>query len=118
MLLEAGSKGKVEPLTDSAEDTNLQEILAAATASLAGIAYVTVGEKISARPGFEPRASGILSLHSTTELPNQISISLMIYHQMPVPDYIAIHFAKCSEKYWIKKGKNGFRKAKYNNTHF
>ena len=40
----------------------------------------------------EARVSGIPSLHSTTELPNHMSLSLMIYHQIPVPDYIAIHY--------------------------
>ena len=50
---------------------------------------VTGGEKkYPARPGFEPRASGIPSLCSTTELPSHMSVCLAIYHQIPVPGYI------------------------------
>ena len=43
------------------------------------------------QPGIEPRASGILSLHSTTVLLSHMSICLTMYDQIPVPDYIAIH---------------------------
>ena len=50
-----------------------------------------VNKKYRAQLGFERRASGIPSLHSTTELSN-MSIGLTIYYQIPVPDYIAIHF--------------------------
>ena len=45
-------------------------------------------KKYQARPRFEPSASRIPSLNSTTELPNHMSICLMIYHQIPVPGYI------------------------------
>ena len=39
-------------------------------------------------------ASGIPFLHATTELPNHMSTSLTIYHQMPVPCY-NYRLAKC-----------------------
>ena len=45
-------------------------------------------KKYRARPGLEPRASGIPFLHSTTELSNHMSICLTIYHQIPVHGYI------------------------------
>ena len=45
-------------------------------------------KKYPAWPGFEPRASGIPSLCSTTELPSHMSVCLTIYHQIPVPGYI------------------------------
>ena len=48
-------------------------------------------KKYRIQPGFEPRATGIPSLHSTTELPNHVLICLRIYHQIRVPDFIAIH---------------------------
>ena len=50
-----------------------------------------VVKKYRARPGFKPMASGTPSLHSTMELPNHMPICLTIYHQIPVPEYIAIH---------------------------
>ena len=46
---------------------------------------------ISGSTGVQPRASGTPFLHSTTELPNHMSISLMIYLQIPISDYTAIH---------------------------
>ena len=54
-------------------------------------AFVTGGEKILGSTGIRTQASGIPSLHSTTELPKHMSICLTIYHQKPLPDYIAIH---------------------------
>ena len=54
---------------------------------------VTAGEKYHAQLGFKPRVSGIPFLHFTAELPNHMLVGLRIYHQIPVPDYIAIMFS-------------------------
>ena len=56
------------------------------------VANAIGGEKYQVRLRFEPRASGILFLHSTTQLLNHLSTTLMVYNQIPVPGYIAIHF--------------------------
>ena len=46
--------------------------------------FLTSGEKYQARPGFKHRAWGTLFLPSTTELSNHMSISLRLYHHIPV----------------------------------
>ena len=55
------------------------------------IKKVTGGEKISGSTGIGTEGLRNTVLHSTTELPNHMSICLMIYHQIHVPDYKAIH---------------------------
>ena len=73
--------------------TTLYNVISFRNSGVANVAIILVldvtgGEKISGSTGFELRASGILFLHPTTELPNHMSVSLMIYHQIPVPSYI------------------------------
>ena len=55
------------------------------------VTVVTGDEKISGTTGIRTQGLKIPSLHSIAELPNHISRSLTIYHQILVPDYIALH---------------------------
>ena len=65
---------------------------------------VTCSEKnIGTCPGFESRASPILSLHSTTDLPNHMSTGLMIYHQRTEPGYITPSKLEFSREFWTQR---------------